>query len=198
MTDHTACQTHRRPQTTPHDVFPPQTCAQISNGGKERISCQVCGTLAVRCWKTRRSKHDDQKPTNTLRKLITPGFLLFLTSQRPSKMCLAEQCCTVSRKPLRILQLTSPSGTPAPRSTECTMILPTPKSVPTAEWIRVVLWPRISFSFFFFSFSFFFLFFFLSLSVSLSLCLSLSLSLSLLFNDMLQHHGVRGSRSFLH
>ena len=56
----TACQTHRRPQTTPHDVFSPQTCAQISNGSKERISGQVCGTLAVRCLKTRRSKHDDQ------------------------------------------------------------------------------------------------------------------------------------------
>ena len=51
-TDHTACQTHRRPQTTPHDVFSPQTCAQISG--------EVCGTFAVRCWKTRRSKHDDQ------------------------------------------------------------------------------------------------------------------------------------------
>ena len=38
----------------------PQTCAQISNGSKERISGQVCGTLAVQCWKTRRSKHDDQ------------------------------------------------------------------------------------------------------------------------------------------
>ena len=38
-------------------------------------------------------------------------------------MSLAEQCCTVSRKPLRILQLSSPSGTPAPRSTECTTIL---------------------------------------------------------------------------
>ena len=37
----------------------PQTCAQISNGSKERISGQVCGTLAVWCWKTRWSKHDD-------------------------------------------------------------------------------------------------------------------------------------------
>ena len=52
--------TDKRPQTTPHDVFSPQTCAQISNGSKERINGQVCGTLAVRCWKTRRSKHDDQ------------------------------------------------------------------------------------------------------------------------------------------
>ena len=59
-TDHTACQTHRQPQTTPHDVFSPQSCAQISNDSKERISGQVCGTFAVRCWKTRRSKHDDQ------------------------------------------------------------------------------------------------------------------------------------------
>ena len=41
-TDHTACQTHRRPQTTLHDVFSLQTCAQIRNGSKERISGQVC------------------------------------------------------------------------------------------------------------------------------------------------------------
>ena len=34
--------------------------AQISNGSKEGISGQVCWTFAVRCWKTRRSKHDDQ------------------------------------------------------------------------------------------------------------------------------------------
>ena len=56
---------HRLPnpqeaQTTPHDVFSPQTCAQISNGSKERISGQVCGTFAAWCWKTRWSKHDDQ------------------------------------------------------------------------------------------------------------------------------------------
>ena len=50
-TDHTACHT---------DVVSPQTCAQISSGSKERISGQVCGTLAVWCWKTRRCKHDDQ------------------------------------------------------------------------------------------------------------------------------------------
>ena len=42
-------------------------------------------------------------------------------------MSLAEQCCTASRKPMRIMQLPSPSGTPAPRSTECTTILLTPK-----------------------------------------------------------------------
>ena len=70
---------------------------------------------------------------------------MLLTSKRPSKMCLAEQCCIVSRKPMRILQLSSPSGTPAPRSTECTTILPTPKSVPTAGWIRVVLCQRVDF-----------------------------------------------------
>ena len=59
------------------------------------------------------------------------------------KMCLAEQCCTVSRRLMRILQQFSPSGTPAPPSTECTTILPTPKSVPTAGWIRVVLCQRV-------------------------------------------------------
>ena len=45
-------------------------------------------------------------------------------------------------KPMRILPLSSPSGTPAPRSTGCTTMLPTPKSVPTAGWIRVVLCQR--------------------------------------------------------
>ena len=39
----------------------------------------------------------------------------------------AMMCCTVSRKPIRILQLSSPSGTLARRSTECTTILPTTK-----------------------------------------------------------------------
>ena len=59
-TDHTACQTHRRPQTTFHDVVSPQTCAQISKDSKERIGGQMCGTLAVRCWQTIRSENDDQ------------------------------------------------------------------------------------------------------------------------------------------
>ena len=59
-TDHTAHQTHRRPQTIPHYVFPPQTCAQISNLSKEKISDQVCGTIAVLCWKTKRSKQEDK------------------------------------------------------------------------------------------------------------------------------------------
>ena len=60
-------------------------------------------------------------------------------------MCLAERCCTALRKPMRILQLSSPSGFLAPRSTECTTILPSPKSVPTAGWIRVVLCQRVDF-----------------------------------------------------
>ena len=53
----------------------------------------------------------------------------------------AHLCTT----PMRILQLSSPSGTPAPRSTGCTTILPPPKSVPTAGWIRVVLCQRVDF-----------------------------------------------------
>ena len=77
--------------------------------------------------------------------LITPESLLLLTSRRPSKMCLAAQCCTALRKPMRILQLSSPSDTPVPRSTECTTILSTPKSVPTEGWIRVVLCQRVDF-----------------------------------------------------
>ena len=60
-------------------------------------------------------------------------------------MCLAAQCCTALRKPMRILQLSSPSGTPAPRSTGCTTILPTPKSAPTAGWIRVIPCQRVDF-----------------------------------------------------
>ena len=71
--------------------------------------------------------------------------LLLLTSKRPPKMCLAEQCCTVLRKPMRILRLSSLSGTLAPRSTGCTTTLSTPKSVPTAGWIRVVLCQRVDF-----------------------------------------------------
>ena len=46
---------------------------------------------------------------------------------------------------MRILQLSSPSSTPAPRSTGCTTILLTPKSVPTVGWIRVVLCQRVDF-----------------------------------------------------
>ena len=60
-------------------------------------------------------------------------------------MCLAEQCCTLSRKPMRILQPSSPSGTLAPRSTECTTNLLTQKSVPTVGWIRVVPCQRVDF-----------------------------------------------------
>ena len=59
-TDHSTCQTHRRPQTTSYDVISPQTCAEICDGSKERISGQVCWTIAVRCWKTGWCKHDDQ------------------------------------------------------------------------------------------------------------------------------------------
>ena len=37
-TDHATRQTHRWTQTSPHDVFSPQTGTQISNGSKEGIS----------------------------------------------------------------------------------------------------------------------------------------------------------------
>ena len=70
--------------------------------------------------------------TITSRKLTPPESLLLLTSKLPSRMSLGEPCCTVSSKPMRILLLSSPSGTPAPQSTGCTTILPAPKSVPTA------------------------------------------------------------------
>ena len=44
---------------------------------------------------------------------------------------------------MRILQLSFPSGTLAPRSTECITTQRTPKSVPTVGWIRVVLCQRV-------------------------------------------------------
>ena len=58
-TDHTTRQTHRWPQTTSHDVLSPQVGTQISNGSKEKSVAKCVGPLQ-RCWKTRRSKHDDQ------------------------------------------------------------------------------------------------------------------------------------------
>ena len=69
----------------------------------------------------------------------------YLAEAEPSQTCLAEQCCTASRKPMRILQLSCLSGTPATRSTECTTILPTPRLVPTVGWIRAVLCQRVAF-----------------------------------------------------
>ena len=40
-------------------------------------------------------------------------------------------------------QQSSPGGTQAPRNTECTTTLPTPKSLPTVGWIRVVLYQHV-------------------------------------------------------
>ena len=48
-------QTHGWAETFSHDAFSPQAGTQISNGSKEGISGQMCGTLAVWCWTTRRS-----------------------------------------------------------------------------------------------------------------------------------------------
>ena len=58
-------------------------------------------------------------------------------------MSLAEPCCTASLKLMRTLLRSFPNGTPAPRSTECITTLPTPKSLPTVELIRVVLCQRV-------------------------------------------------------
>ena len=44
-----------------------------------------------------------------------------------SRISLAEQCCTVSLKLMRTSLRSCPSGTPAPRSTECITTQPTPK-----------------------------------------------------------------------
>ena len=46
-TDHTACQTHRRPQTTPQDVFSPQTCAQISKAAKKESVAKCAGRAVL-------------------------------------------------------------------------------------------------------------------------------------------------------
>ena len=59
-THHAAGQTHRWPQTTPHDVVSPHTCAQISDGSKERISGQMCWTPTIRSGTPGRCQHDDQ------------------------------------------------------------------------------------------------------------------------------------------
>ena len=68
---------------------------------------------------------------------------MLLTSRLPSRMSLAELCSTVSLKLMRILLRSFPSGTQAPWSTECITTLPTPKTVPTVGWIRVVLCQRV-------------------------------------------------------
>ena len=108
-TDHATRQTHRWPQTAPHDVLSPLTGPHVSHGCQERIGGQMCGAFA----------------------------------ERPSKMCLAAQCCTALLKLTRTLLRFFPSGTPARRSTGCTTILPTPKSVPTVGLIRDVLCRRV-------------------------------------------------------
>ena len=60
-TDHTSCQTYRRPQTAPYDVISPQTCAEISDGSKEIISGQVCWTIPIRVSGDQYGcKYDDQ------------------------------------------------------------------------------------------------------------------------------------------
>ena len=56
-------------------------------------------------------------------------------SRRAMLYCIAQ--------PMRTLLRSSPSGTPAPRSTECTTIQPTQKSVPTVGSFRVVLCQRV-------------------------------------------------------
>ena len=91
---------------------------------RESFACQLCLPTAL----------THGRFASSLCLCLCPSMsLLLLTSKRPSKMCLAEQCCTVLRKPMRILRLSSPSGTLAPRSTGCTTTtLLTPKSVPTA------------------------------------------------------------------
>ena len=71
--------------------------------------------------------------------------LVALDLKAAFKMSLAELCYAASLKLTRTLLRSFPSGTPAPRSTECTMNWPTPKSLPTVGWIRVVLCQRVDF-----------------------------------------------------
>ena len=44
-TDHTACQTHRRPQTTPHDVISPQTSLKSVMAAKKESVAKCAGPL---------------------------------------------------------------------------------------------------------------------------------------------------------
>ena len=46
---HTARQTCRRPQTTPHDVFSPQAGPQVSHGGQEGIGGQLRWSSSIQC-----------------------------------------------------------------------------------------------------------------------------------------------------
>ena len=81
--------------------------------------------------------------SSTWRKPITPEFSLLLTSRLHSRTSLAEPCYTALLKLTLTLQQFSPGGTLAPRNTECTTTLPTPKSLPTVGWIRVVLYQYV-------------------------------------------------------
>ena len=104
-----------------------------------------CRKLQYGVGRQRSSKYDDQDHPIPCRSCVTLEFLLLLTSKLPFQMCLAKQSYTLLRKPMRISQLSSPSGTPAPRSTEYITIQLTPKSVPTVGWIRVVPCQRVDF-----------------------------------------------------
>ena len=105
----------------------------------------MCGTAAVWCWTTRWSKHDDQKPINISQRLIPRESLLRSTSKLPSRMSLAEPCCSASNKKTRILHPSFPNGTQVPQSTGCTTLRPTPKSAQTVVLIRDALFQHVVF-----------------------------------------------------
>ena len=106
----------------------------------------MCWTPTVWSGTTTWSKHDDQ----FLAEADPSESLLRLNSRLPSKMPRVGPCCSASSKTTRISQLSFPHGTQDPQSTECTSILPAPKSVPTVVLIREALsrqvvfrWPLI-------------------------------------------------------
>ena len=66
-----------------------------------------------------------------------------MTSRLPSRTSPAGPCYAALLKPMPTLQQSFPGGTQVPRNIECTMNRPTPKSLPTVEWIRVVLYQHV-------------------------------------------------------
>ena len=128
--------THRWPQTASHDVSFLRRLALQSAMAAERESVAKCaGPLQYGVGRPDGANTMIKNHPIPRGSIHLPSPRLLSTSKRPSKMCLAEPCCTVSRRPMRTLQLFSPSGVPAPLRTGCTTILPTPRFLPTAGWI---------------------------------------------------------------
>ena len=83
------------------------------------------------------------RPSSIWRKPTTPESSLLSTSRLHSRTSTEEPCYAALLKPTQTLQQSSPGGTQAQRNIECTTTLPTPKSLPTLGWIRVVLYQHV-------------------------------------------------------